>query len=233
MLILVVEDDARVAAFLTRGLREEGHQVDLCTNGEEALEQALQQPYELALLDWRLPEKDGLAVLRDWRLRGFDAPVIMLTARDDHDSAVLALDAGADDFVSKPFSFEELLARIRARARRRSNDGALQITLGDARYDPRERRVRRDDVVHVLSQREFSLLEFLVRHRGETVSRARILDVVWGMSHDPTTNVVDVYVRYLRQKLDRPDTHPEQSVIQTVRGRGYRLRSANESGEES
>lgn len=234
MLILVVEDDARVASFLTRGLTEEGHVADLCTRGDDAIVQALHQPYELALLDWRLPGQDGLAVLRAWRERGFDAPVIMLTARDDHDSAVLALDAGADDFVSKPFSFEELLARIRARARRQHAGGALSIAIGAARFSPKDRTITRAGTKHTLSPREFALLDYLLEHRGEVVTRSRILDAVWGMHHDPTTNVVDVYIRYLRQKLDGESSETKVSAIETIRGRGYRLRlPAESSGSEA
>lgn len=235
MLILIVEDDARVADFLRRGLKEEGYEVDVCQRGDQAHDQGLAQPYDLILLDWGLPGTDGLTVLRQWRQAGMVAPVLMLTARGGIDPTVLALDAGADDYIEKPFSFEELLARIRAHFRRAQTQGiaSVNVTIGQATIDLRRRTILRDGTTQELSSREFELLDFLLKHRGETVSRTRILDRVWGLSHDPTTNVVDVYIRYLRAKLDPPDTDaspnsPQTSVIETVRGRGYRLRPDDE-----
>ncbi len=225
-LILVVEDDVGVARFLVRGLREEGYGVDLCEDGLSAVEQAGRIPYDLALLDWSLPGSDGLSVLRRWRADGIAIPVIMLTARKGTDAAILALDNGADDFVEKPFSFDELLARLRANLRRNETDitstGAATVRIGAATYDRRRRVVARDGERHNLSPREHELLEYMLSRRGEVLTRSRILDRVWGMSHDPTTNVVDVYVRYLRSKLDG-DRGLDASVIETVRGRGYRL----------
>jgi DNA-binding response OmpR family regulator len=230
MLILVVEDDARVAAFLERGLREEGHTVDLCARGDEAKAQGLAQPYEVVLLDWGLPGGDGVSVLRGWRAAGMRAAVIVLTARTGVDATVQALDAGADDFIEKPFSFEVLLARIRAVRRRASADvserGAV-VRVGEAEVDLRARAVWRGSERVELSQREFTLLDLLLKHRGEVLSRSRILDRVWGMAHDPSSNVVDVYVRYLRSKLDGADSD-HGSVIETHRGRGYRLKLEGE-----
>lgn len=230
MLILVVEDDARVARFVVRGLREEGHQVDLCEEGEAALTQGSSQPYDVILLDWMLPGRDGLSVLRHWRQASMNAPVIMLTARGGEDSTILALDGGADDFVEKPFSFEVLLARIRAVTRRTQHEHAQggKIAIGAATFDPHARIIERPEAKHDLSAREFALLDFLLKHRGEILTRTRILDRVWDTSHDPTTNVVDVYIRYLRQKLDADGCATEASVIETIRGRGYRLRSQEE-----
>ena len=217
MLILVVEDDERVAQFLRKGLREEGYQVDVCDRGDLAREQALAQPYDLVLLDWSLPGADGVALLRQWRQAGLSAPVIMLTARTGVDSTVLALDAGADDYIAKPFRFEELLARVRAHHRRSQADGARQpVRIGAAAVDLRRRAVARGGETVELSGREFALLELLLKHRGEPVSRGRILDRVWGASQDPLTNVVEVYIRYLRAKLG-------DEAIETLRGRGYRL----------
>jgi two-component system OmpR family response regulator len=227
MLILVVEDDVRVARFVVKGLREEGHQVDLCEDGEVALVQGASQPYDVILLDWMLPGRDGLSVLRHWRQSGVTAPVIMLTARIGEDPTILALNEGADDFVEKPFSFEVLLARIRAVTRRTQHEHAQggKIALGAVQLDPHARIIERPDgTKQDLSAREFSLLDFLLKHRGEVLTRSRILDRVWGMHHDPTTNVVDVYIRYLRQKIDAEGCSAEQSIIETVRGRGYRLR---------
>ncbi len=227
MLVLVVEDDPSVSRFLVRGLREEGYEVDTCADGASALAQATAQPYDLIVLDWALPELDGLSLLRAWRARGLAAPVLMLTARAGVEATVLALDAGADDHLSKPFSFEELLARARALVRRarRAEQSLGAVQLHGATLDLRARVVERGGARHELSAREFALLDFFLQRRGEVLSRARILDRVWSMAHDPTTNVVDVYVRYLRQKLD-PDPAPEgyTSAIETVRGRGYRLR---------
>jgi len=227
LLILVVEDDARVSQFLTRGLREEGHNVDLCEDGEAALAQAAAQPYDIALLDWTLPGIDGLTVLRRWRSQGLDFPVIMLTARSGVEATVLALDEGADDYMCKPFSFEELLARLRAHSRRRKDESGSagnQVTLGGATLDLRSRALVRGDETFQLTAREFALMDLLLKHRGEILGRGRILDRVWGLSHDPTTNVVDVYIRYLRDKLDAPGTSVSDSIIETVRGKGYKLR---------
>jgi len=226
----VVEDDAHVARFLVRGLKEEGFHVEHCGDGRTALETGLAMSYHVILLDWSLPDMDGLTVLTRWRELGVIAPVIMITARTGIDNTVIGLDHGADDFLEKPFSFEELLARIRANVRRHQLSGGLvaskhQISLGGATVDLQAREVRHLHETHGLSNREYHLLSFLIKHRGETISRSRILDRVWGMSHDPTTNVVDVYIRYLRDKLDAPEARAAgQSVIETVRGRGYRLK---------
>jgi two-component system OmpR family response regulator len=231
MLVLVVENDVRVAQFLRRGLEEEGWTVDVCTNGEDALQQGLAQPYAIVLLDWGLPGADGLYLVRQWRERGQTTPVLMITARSGVEATVLALDSGVDDFLTKPFRFEELLARMRALLRRSQGGGSDQaggtVELGDCRIDLRRRVVERSGREEPLSAREFALLDLLLRHRGEVLSRSRILDRVWGLSSDPTTNVVDVYVRYLRVKLDPPGA--AHSHIETVRGQGYRLRPAEES----
>lgn len=230
MWILVVEDDERVSQFLYRGLREEGYQVDVCGHGELAREQGTRQPYDLILLDWSLPGLDGISLLRHWRQAGVHTPVIMLTARSGVDPTVLALDTGADDYLVKPFSFEELLARVRANLRRSQPIGGAQVVaIGATEVDLQNRTVKREGNVETLSSREFSLLAFLLKHRGEVLSRARILDRVWGSSEDLLTNVVDVYIRYLRNKLDGPGTDSSRgSVIETVRGRGYRLRPQGE-----
>lgn len=226
MLILVVEDDPSVSRFLVRGLQEEGWTVDLCERGDDAVVQGVRHPYDMILLDWRLPGLDGVSVLRAWRTRGLDTPVIMLTARSGVEATVEALDAGADDYMSKPFRFEELLARIRARFRRSSHEGS-NVTIGRIQIDLKSRKVMRDGTTETLSTREFELLDLLLRERGHVVSRSRILDTVWGVQHDITTNVVDVYVRYLRARLDGPGVDISDSVIETVRGQGYRLREEN------
>ena len=228
MLILVVEDDHRVARFLTRGLQEEGFTVDRCATGDDARLQATTQPYDAILLDWGLPGVDGLELIRSWRAGGVAAPIIMLTARTGVDAAVLALEAGADDYLRKPFHFEELLARLRAALRRSQNEPpGASVRVGLATVDLRRRTVQRPgQPEHGLSGREFNLLDLLLRHRGEVLSRSRILDRAWGLDFDPTSNVVDVYVRYLRSHLDAPES--TVSAIETVRGRGYRLRPEEE-----
>lgn len=231
MLILVVEDDASVLRFISRGLREEGHTVDVCQDGEAAITQGALQPYDMILLDWTLPGQDGLSVLRAWRSRGVVSPVIMLTARDGQDAELLGLDAGADDYITKPFSFEILLARMRALLRRASSvqDQPLQqVQLGEAVLDLRARTIQRAGERYELSSREFALLDHLLKHRGEVVSRTRIMDRVWQVSFDTTTNIVDVYIRYLRQKLDEPGCASQDSLIETVRGKGYRLKAQEE-----
>ncbi|MDJ0837487.1 MAG: response regulator transcription factor [Acidobacteriota bacterium] len=231
MNILVVEDDERVARFLVRGLKEEGFNVELCSDGHTALETGLTQTYQVILLDWSLPDMDGLTVLERWRELGVISPVIMITARTGIDNTVLGLDHGADDYIEKPFSFEELLARIRANIRRHQLSGGKSgsnrtLKLGDALLDMEARTIQLCRQSFTLSNREYHLLSFLLKNRGEVVSRSRILDRVWGMSHDPTTNVVDVYIRYLRDKLDSSENRAAgRSVIETVRGRGYRLKS--------
>jgi len=222
MNILVVEDDASVARFLERGLVEEGYTVDLCDNGRTAVDQGLAVAYDGVLLDWMLPDLDGLSVLRKWREAGVKTPVIMLTARGGIDATVLGLDAGADDYIEKPFSFEVLLARLRAHLRRATETASI-VELPGVVVDLERREIRRNNAVHTLSNREYQLLSFLIQNRGQIVGRARILDRVWGMDHDPSTNVIDVYVRYLREKLDEAGA---PSLIETVRGRGYRLREA-------
>lgn len=229
MLILVVEDDRRVADFLVRGLQEEEHTVDLCTDGASALTQALNQPYDVIIMDWNLPAGDGVSVVRKLRAAGCSTAVLMLTARSGVDGTILALDAGADDYLTKPFHFSELLARLRALERRaaRSDAPVGTISIGLATVDLRARTVRHSSgPEESLSTREFALLDLLIRERGDVVTRTRILDRVWGVHYETSTNVLDVYIRYLRQKLDPPDA--DSSCIETVRGRGYRLRPQHE-----
>lgn len=222
MLILVVEDDTSVARFIVRGLQEEGWNVDVCARGDEAITQGSRHPYDLILIDWRLPGMDGVAVIREWRSKGLKTPIIMLTARSGMEATVEALDAGADDYVTKPFRFEELLARMRARFRRATTEAPVKI--GNAEVDLRQRVVIRDGHIDRLSTREFDLLDLLLKERGKVVTRSRILDQVWGLQHDITTNVIDVYIRYLRARLDGPNVETSASVIETVRGQGYRIK---------
>ena len=221
MRLLVVEDEAKMADLLARGLREEGHAVDVAGNGEDALWMAAATPYDAVVLDVMLPGLDGLATCRALRERGVWTPVLILTARDAVGDRVAGLDTGADDYLIKPFSFAELLARLRALARRAPGERPVVLEVGDLRLDPASRRVARGDVELELSAKEFALLEVFMRHPGETLSRLRLLEAGWDMAYESRSNLVDVYVSYLRRKIDRPFG---RSSLETVRGAGYRLR---------
>ena len=215
--ILVVEDSERIASFIVKGLQSHGYQVTHTPNGEDALKLSAAAEFDLVILDIGLPGIDGFAVLEQLRGSGNEVPVIVLTARDSVDNTVASFQGGADDYMSKPFSFEELLARVR---RRISTPGEVvtETTLShkDIVLDLRTRRVSAAGIDHDLTAREFTILEFFLRHAGQVLSREQILSRVWGFDHDPGSNVVDVYIRYLRQKLGNDS-------IQTVRGMGYRL----------
>jgi DNA-binding response OmpR family regulator len=221
MAILIVEDERRVRSFLERGLSEEGHAVCACSAGPAAERALSEGGVDVVLLDWRLPGESGLELLRRWRARGDVTPVIMLTARDAIEDRVAALDAGADDYLVKPFSFEELLARLRAVLRRVAGRASPVLRCGELALDPATRRVTRAGVEVRLTAREFALLQFLLQHAGEVVSRSRIAAAVWEHDFDTFSNVVEVYVRYLRAKIDEPFDRP---LLHTVRGAGYVLR---------
>jgi|SRR5690242_13982940 two-component system OmpR family response regulator len=225
MRVLVVEDEPKMAALVARALREEGHPTDLAARGEEAIWMAVASPYDAIVLDVMLPERDGFEVLRELRARRIWTPVLMLTARDAVDDRVGALDSGADDYLTKPFSFAELLARLRAIARRGPVERPTTLEVDDLRLDPAARRVWRGDVEIELSTREFTLLELLMRRAGHALSRVQLLEGAWDIAFESRSNVVDVYVRYLREKIDRPFG---RSSIETVRGVGYRLRRSGE-----
>jgi DNA-binding response OmpR family regulator len=223
MRLLVVEDEPRMARMLQQGLGEEGHQVDLCGTATTALEQAGQVAYEVLVLDWALPDGDGVSVVRQLRQRGLTTPVLMLTARGSTGEKVTGLRAGADDYLVKPFDFEELLARLEA-LRRRASVEAAEVALGDLEVAPRRRVLRRGGQEVALTGREFALFEALSRQAGDAVSRTRLLTQVWGADFDGTGNVLDVYVGYLRTKLARLGT--TRVALESVRGIGYRLRVA-------
>jgi DNA-binding response OmpR family regulator len=220
MLILIVEDETAIARFLERGLNAHGHGVLIANNGEEGARLAVEEPVEVVLLDISLPRLDGREVLRRIRMRRPDLPVLMLTARDDLPNRVGALDAGADDYLTKPFVFEELLARIRALARRANQPRSARIEIDGVGIDLLSRRAWREDKAIDLSSREFALLEYFMRHPGHVLSRQQILSAIWEYDFDPGSNVVDVYVRHLRNKIDKEG---EPSLISTVRGAGYRF----------
>jgi two-component system copper resistance phosphate regulon response regulator CusR len=222
MQILVIEDEPRILAFLSRGLEAEGFAVDGAGDGPEGLARALVGRYDLVVLDLLLPKLDGLAVLRGIQRERPELPVVIVSARADLETKLRGFGLGACDYVSKPFSFDELLARIRAqlRSRRRGGSGGSELRAGTLTLDVARRRVKLGDVVAELSDREFRLLHHLVRHQGEVVSRERLLSEVWGYHFDPRSNVVDVCVRRLRKKLG------ERAPIETVRHGGYRLTAA-------
>lgn len=220
MRVLVVEDEVKMARAVRRGLEQEGYAVDAATDGDDALSRASENDYDAIVLDVMLPERDGFSVCRELRGRGRWAPVLMLTARDDVQDRIRGLDAGADDYLVKPFAFGELLARVRALVRRGATERPAVITVGDVTLDPAAHTVSRAGTPVDLSAREFSLLEFLMRYPGEVVSRRRILEHVWDYNYEGFSNVVDVYVGYLRRKLEQPFDEP---LIYTVRGVGYRV----------
>jgi DNA-binding response OmpR family regulator len=220
MRILAIEDEPAILRLLERGLTGAGHQVTTASSGEDGVVLAGDESVALVLLDITLPELDGHQVLSRIRARRPELPVLMLTARDDVGNKVRALDAGADDYLTKPFALEELLARIRALTRRADQATSAEITVGDVRLDLLGRRAWRGERLIELSNREFTLLEYLLRHPNQVLSRTQILFAVWEYDADPSSNVVDVYIRYLRRKLGDP------SPITTLRGAGYRYDAA-------
>ena len=221
MKILVIEDDPTVGQFVKRGLEEQRWGVDLVADGEEGERWARSEAYDLIILDMRLPGKSGLEVLRDLRARGFERPVLVLTAQDAVDAKVQTLRAGADDYVTKPFAFEELLARVEALARRPKALASMTITVGDLVMDQNTREVRRAGELIELTPKEYSVLEYLMRHEGRVMSRTLITEYAWGYHFDPGTNIVDVVINHLRKKIDAKH---ERKMITTVRSVGYVIR---------
>ena len=222
MKILVVEDEPKLGRLLVRGLGEEGHPADLAGTGEDALWMAAAAPYDAIVLDVMLPGIDGFATCRELRERGIWTPVLMLTARDAIEDRIEGLDTGADDYLVKPFAFTELLARLRALGRRAPAERPSELRVGDLRLDPASHRAWRGEVELDLTAKEFVLFEVFMRRAGETLSRVQLLDAAWDIAFESHSNVVDVYVRYLREKIDRPF---RRSSLETVRGVGYRLRA--------
>jgi two-component system OmpR family response regulator len=222
MRILVVEDEDSIASFVVKGLTSEGHSVERAATAADAVALALTYEFDLILLDLLLPDGNGLDVLKKVRAERPEVPVIVVSALGEVDDKVDLLDAGADDYLVKPFAFAELAARVRAAARSGAASGRV-LAVGDLSLDTKTRVAKRgDDVEADLPSREFALLEYLMRHPGQVLTRQQLLDSVWGIDFDAGSNVVDVYVSYLRRKLDRAG---EPSVIETVRGAGYRVRA--------
>ena len=222
MRVLIVEDEPKMASLVRRGLEEEGIAVDVAGRGEDAVWMAGSTEYDVVVLDVMLPGLDGFEVCRRLRADEVWTPVLMLTARDAVEDRVAGLDGGADDYLVKPFAFDELLARLRALARRGSAERPAVLEVGDLRLDPATRQASRGGVEIALSQKEYALLETLMRRPGRVLSRLQLLEHAWDNEYENRSNVVDVYIRYLREKVDRPFG---ADTIETVRGVGYRLRA--------
>lgn len=228
MRVLVVEDEPGMAGFIRQGLHEQGYVVDVAKDGREGLEYALLSEYDVILLDIMLPYKDGLEVLGDMRDHGVKTPVLLLTAKSEIQARVRGLDTGADDYLVKPFAFSELLARMRALLRRPPLQADPVLSVGDLSMDVAKHKVSREGQEIYLSPREFALLEMLLRHPNQVLSRTQIAQRVWNLDYYAESNVVDVYIGYLRRKIDRGFQYP---LIHTVRGIGYLL-TAEEQGDE-
>ncbi len=220
MRLLIVEDDKKVGAFLERGLKEENYAVDVCRNGADALYLAQVYPYDVIILDIMLPGKDGFSVCRELRDSNVLTPIIMLTAKDTLDDKVQGLTVGADDYLTKPFSFEELLARIRALLRRSQDYKTKALHVGDLEMDPVRRLVTRGGQKIALTGKEYALLEYLMRNQGRVLSQSMIIEHVWDMDYEGASNIVNVYINHLRRKIDKD--HPVK-LIKTVRGHGYQI----------
>ena len=225
MRILLVEDDARVASFIRRGLREEHYTVDVAPDGEQALFLAQTGEYDLIILDIMLPKRSGLDVLKTLRADGLTVPILILTAKDKLKDKVTGLNAGADDYLTKPFGFEELLARIATLSRRRGDMIPTSLRLADLELDTLRHRVTRDGKPLVLTNREYALLEFLMRHPNQLVTRTMLAEHVWEHDFDPLSNVIDVHIARLRRKIDHEFT---DKLLHTVRGSGYILQAPEE-----
>jgi DNA-binding response OmpR family regulator len=225
MRILIVEDDRKVASFVARGLREEGWTADVAHDGEDGLLKAAVHPYDAIVLDVMLPQRSGFEIVRELRSRDMAIPVLMFTARNTSEDVVIGLDAGADDYLTKPFAFEELLARLRALVRRGGRERLDRLTYADLDVDLIRHEATRSGESLDLTPLEFRLLEYFVRNAERVVRRTELLEKVWDLSFDPMSNVVDVHVRRLRQKLREGERRP---LVQTMRGVGYVLREADE-----
>jgi heavy metal response regulator len=221
MRLLLVEDDNKVAAFIKKGLEEEYYTVDTAEDGNDGLLMAGEINYDLVILDWMLPGITGLDLCRQLRAQGIKTPVLMLTAMDSVEDKVKGFESGADDYLTKPFAFSELLARIKALLRRTS-DSTSEHTLDDLRIELLTRRVFRGGKEIILTPKEFALLEYLIRNKGRVLSRTQIIENIWGYDFDPLTNIVDVHIRSLREKIDKEH---ERKLIRTVRGAGYVLKA--------
>jgi len=224
MRILVVEDEKKVASFIKRGLEEEGYTVDVAYDGDDGLDLAEHTPYDLILMDVMLPKKDGITVIREMRGRDIATPVLCLTAKDTVDDIVQGLDSGSDDYLTKPFAFAELLARVRALIRRGTQDRGAELRFADLRLDPVTHKVWRSEKEIDLTSKEYALLEYMMRNPNQVLTRTMIAEHVWDYTFDSFTNIIDVYINYLRKKVDRDF---DQKLIHTVRGVGYVLKESD------
>ena len=220
MRLLIVEDDKKVGAFLERGLREENYAVDVCRNGGDALYLVQLNSYDVVILDIMLPGKDGFSVCREMRDNNILVPIIMLTAKDSLEDKIIGLTEGADDYLTKPFSFEELLARIRALLRRSQDYKTKVLRVADLEMDPLRRIVTRAGTKIALTGKEYALLEYLMRNQGRVLSQSMIIEHVWDMDYEGVSNVVNVYINHLRQKIDKG---AQIQLIKTIRGHGYQI----------
>jgi heavy metal response regulator len=220
MRILVIEDERKIASFIKRGLREEGYTVDTAFDGEEGYRLTGENEYALIILDIMLPKQDGIALCRQLRRDGIESPVLMLTAKDSVQDKVRGLDSGADDYLTKPFAFEELLARLRALLRKGAKRAA-SLKVGDLALDAAAHRVTRSGREIALTMKEYALLAYLMRNAGTVVTRTMIAENIWELDFDTGTNIIDVYINYLRNKID---SGQEKKLIHTVRGRGYMVK---------
>jgi DNA-binding response OmpR family regulator len=221
MRILIAEDERNLNRILSKQLADNGYTVDACFDGQEALDYLEAEPCDAIILDIMMPKLDGLTVLRKIRAKGIDTPVLFLTAKDSISDRVEGLDAGADDYLTKPFAFEELLARVRVLIRKKSNNKTNIYTLADLTLDVQSHEVKRGDNVITLSSKEYAILEYMILNKNIVLSRETLEKNVWGYSYDGTSNMIDVYIRYLRKKIDE-DYEPK--LIHTVRGAGYVLK---------
>lgn len=224
MRILIVEDDKKVAGFIRKGLQEEHYAVDVCYDGEEALFQAEVNDYDLIILDVMLPRKNGFEVCREIRHNSILTPVLMLTAKDQLNDKIKGLNEGADDYLTKPFAFDELLARIRALLRRTQEYKTKTLTVGELQLDPVSRKITRADKTISLTGKEYALLEYLMRNKGRIITQTMIIEHVWDMNYEGLSNVVNVYINHLREKIDRGFS---KKYIHTVRGVGYKIDEEN------
>ncbi|HKJ05636.1 MAG TPA: response regulator transcription factor [Geopsychrobacteraceae bacterium] len=224
MRILVVEDEKKVASFIQRGLEEEEFTVDVAHDGEEGVTMAESVSYDLILMDVMLPKKDGLAAIREIREKQIETPILCLTAKDTVEDIVSGLDVGSDDYLTKPFAFAELVARVKALIRRGTQDRGAELFFADLRLDPVSHRVWRDNIEIDLTSKEYALLEYFLRNANQVLTRTMIAEHVWDYTFDSFTNIIDVYVNYLRKKVDR---NFDKKLIHTVRGVGYVLKESN------
>jgi len=220
MKILIVEDEKKIASFIKRGLTEEGYIVNTAYDGLEALNATLKNEYDLIVLDIMLPKMDGIELCLSLRKNNFKNPILMLTAKDQLEDKIKGLDSGADDYLTKPFAFEELLARIRALLRKSNNQISNILKVEDLEMDLITHKVKRGDKEIALTLKEFTLLEFLMRHPNQIITRNMIAEHVWDINFDTGTNIIDVYINYLRKKID---TEGKKKLIHTIRGRGYMI----------